>query len=154
MLWETWLGRVAASAGTVIATNLAVNTRDTGAIVAEFAESNVYCFRTNTGATIPEATRTMDEAGADVVGTNCGNAIKDMIEIVREMRPHTQKPILCQSNAGLPRREGDGYAYDDSPAWMAKQISQMVEAGAQIIGGCCGTTPAHIKVFREAIDAL
>ncbi|MCL1856635.1 MAG: carboxylating nicotinate-nucleotide diphosphorylase, partial [Kiritimatiellaeota bacterium] len=86
------------------------------------------------------------EAGADIIGTNCGNGIERMIDIVRELRaaaPTT--PILVHANAGLPQNVDGKDVFPDSPEDMARLTPELIEAGANIIGGCCGTTPAHIK---------
>jgi 5-methyltetrahydrofolate--homocysteine methyltransferase len=111
-------------------------------------------FRTMMGATPERAARETAEAGADIVGANCGNGIDKMIEITRQMRaalPTT--PILIQANAGLPVLEGDRTVFKETPEYMASRVKELVEAGANIIGGCCGTTPAHIAAMAQAARA-
>ena len=96
----------------------------------------------------PESTAVaLTEAGADVVGSNCGVPIADMIEIVDAMRQSTDLPILTHVNAGLPRIESGEIVYPDTPDFMAEQMQRVIEAGATIIGGCCGTGPEHVRAF-------
>jgi len=111
-------------------------------------------FRTLMGATVEQCVRALDEAGADVLGTNCGTGISDMIEIVREMRRFTEKPILAEPNAGLPVLEGGKTVYKETAQEMADRVPDLVAAGAQIVGGCCGTTPEHIRLFRQKLAGL
>ncbi|MCZ7647065.1 MAG: homocysteine S-methyltransferase family protein [Planctomycetota bacterium] len=111
-------------------------------------------YRTLTGIPAPEAARALDALPAAGVGSNCGTGLADMVHILRQMRPHTAKPLVVQANAGLPRLEGGRFVYDDSPAQMAALLPELVAAGAQLIGGCCGTTPEHIRAFRAIVDAL
>jgi 5-methyltetrahydrofolate--homocysteine methyltransferase len=111
-------------------------------------------FRSTSGVSTEQAVKALDDFGADVVGTNCGHGIEDMTRIVREMRPHTRKPILIRSNAGLPTQVDGAAVYGESPDWMSSRIKGLVEAGANIIGGCCGTTPEHIRRFRAELDQL
>jgi len=108
-------------------------------------------FRTMMGVTPERAARQAAAAGADIVGANCGSGIADMIEITRQMRaaqPHT--PILINANAGMPILEGEKTVFKDSPEFMASKVSDLIKAGAQIIGGCCGTTPEHIAAMAKA----
>ena len=94
-------------------------------------------------------------AGAHIIGANCGNGLAGMLPIVREMRaaaPGT--PILVHANAGLPKNVNGVDVFPETPAEMAAQVPALVAAGANIIGGCCGTTPAHIAALRQAVAAL
>jgi 5-methyltetrahydrofolate--homocysteine methyltransferase len=109
-------------------------------------------FFTIMGADVASAARGLEEAGADVVGSNCGNGIENMIAIAREFRRHTDLPLLIQSNAGLPEREGDRVVYRETPSFMAGRALELVALGVSIIGGCCGTTPGHIRALRAAVD--
>ncbi len=91
-------------------------------------------------------------AGVDIAGTNCGNGIENMVEIVKEMRAANQDiPIIVQSNAGVPENKSGVDVYPDSPEKMVKYAPELMNAGANIIGGCCGTTPAHIKALANYI---
>jgi 5-methyltetrahydrofolate--homocysteine methyltransferase len=110
-------------------------------------------YRTMMGVSPMQAAQAVAEAGADIIGTNCGNGIERMIEIVREMRSACPAlPILVHANAGLPQLLDGKSVFPDSPAIMAKQVGKLIEAGANIIGGCCGTTPAHIKAIAKEVN--
>jgi 5-methyltetrahydrofolate--homocysteine methyltransferase len=108
-------------------------------------------FRTMMGVTPERAAREAVAAGADIVGANCGNGIVNMIEVTRQIRaaqPNT--PILIQANAGTPVLEGDKTVFPETPGFMASKVPDLIKAGAQIIGGCCGTTPEHIAAIARA----
>jgi len=108
--------------------------------------------RTMMGVDPARAAEEAVEAGADIVGANCGAGIAQMIEIARAMRaamPNT--PIMIQPNAGLPILEGDRTVFKETPEEMAARIPELLTAGANIIGGCCGTTPAHIAAMCKAV---
>ncbi|MCK4872727.1 MAG: homocysteine S-methyltransferase family protein [Phycisphaerales bacterium] len=111
-------------------------------------------FFTMMGVSIEQAAAGLGDAGADVVGSNCGNGVDQMIEITAAFRALSDLPILIQPNAGLPEMRDGRLVYAETPAYMAERIPQLIEAGATIIGGCCGTTPAHIRAIREAIDSM
>jgi 5-methyltetrahydrofolate--homocysteine methyltransferase len=104
------------------------------------------------GVSVAAAAAGLTEAGADVVGSNCGNGVEHMVAIAREFRRHTTLPLLIQPNAGLPRIAGGATVYDETPAFMAEKARGLVDAGVSIIGGCCGTTPAHIAALRTLVD--
>jgi len=112
-------------------------------------------YRTMMGLSPTDAAKRAIDAGANIIGTNCGNGAKQMIDIVREMRSICQDiPILVHANAGLPRNINGVDVFPESPEDMAALVPELVKAGANIIGGCCGTTPAHIKAIKEAIIKL
>ena len=88
----------------------------------------------------------------DIIGTNCGNGFGDMVLIVAEMRSvNPDIPILVQANAGLPKLDGEKILYPETPDMAAQIVPKLVKAGANIIGGCCGTTPAHIREIRKTL---
>jgi len=112
-------------------------------------------YRTMMGVAPAEAAVAAVAAGADIVGTNCGNGIGRMIDIVREIHaalPET--PILVHANAGLPTNIGGRDVFPEGPSEMAAQVPALVAAGANIVGGCCGTTPAHIAAIKAAVAGL
>lgn len=112
-------------------------------------------YRTMMGLSPTDAAKMAVEAGAHIIGTNCGNGIQRMIEIVKEMRaaaPST--PILVHANAGLPQNVDGAVVFPESPSDMAALVPDLIRAGANIIGGCCGTTPAHIKAIADAAKAF
>ena len=120
-----------------------------------FDRSASGAYRTMMGVSPTTAAQAALEAGAQIIGTNCGNGMERMVEIVRELRAAApQTPILVHANAGLPKHVGGVDIFPESPADMAARVPALVAAGANIIGGCCGTTPAHIAALRAAVAAL
>jgi len=101
----------------------------------------------------PEAyTEKMLELGVDVLGTNCGNGLEGMVDYVKAIRSVAPKePILIHANAGLPIMQGSETVYPETPEHMAEHIEAIIEAGACIVGGCCGTGPEHIKRMCEKV---
>ena len=108
-------------------------------------------FFTIMGNTIEESSNVLEEAGADVIGSNCGNGIENMIKIAREYREQTTLPLIIQSNAGLPLIKDGKLVYPETPEFMAEKSKELVDAGVSIIGGCCGTTPEHIRAIRKSL---
>ena len=109
-------------------------------------------FRTMMGLSPEVAARETAAAGANVIGTNCGNGIDNMIEIVRQMRTSVPElPILAQANAGIPELVDGVTVYAETPEYMSSRIDGLIAAGATIVGGCCGTTPKHIAAIADAI---
>ena len=109
-------------------------------------------YKTMMGVSPDDAVKAAVEAGADIIGTNCGNGFERMIEIVSQMREINQEiPILVHANAGLPTFVDGKDVFPETPEDMARMMSKIISAGANIIGGCCGTTPAHIKAMKSAI---
>ncbi len=112
-------------------------------------------YRSMMGLSPADAARAAAEAGADIIGANCGNGMARMVEIVREMRAAAPgKPILVHANAGLPQNVGGKTVFPETPEMMADLVPELVKAGANIVGGCCGTTPAHIKAIKQAVARL
>mgnify|MGYP001819821818 CR=1 FL=1 len=107
---------------------------------------------TTMGTTVAQACTTLVEAGADAVGSNCGNGIDTMIEIAAEFTWHASVPVLILSNAGLPENRAGELVYPESPEYMADRVAELIALGVGLIGGCCGTTPDHIRAIRAAID--
>jgi 5-methyltetrahydrofolate--homocysteine methyltransferase len=111
-------------------------------------------FFTIMGTSVEAAASTLAETGADAVGSNCGNGIDNMVRLAEEFRHHTDLPLVIQANAGLPRTIGSKVVYDESPAFMADRARELLGLGASVIGGCCGTTPEHIRALRQMVDAV
>jgi 5-methyltetrahydrofolate--homocysteine methyltransferase len=109
-------------------------------------------FFTTMGTTVEEACRVLVEAGADLVGSNCGNGIAAMVELAREFAAHATVPLAIQSNAGMPENRGGELYYPENPDDMAARVGELMELGVAVIGGCCGTGPDHIRAVRAAID--
>jgi 5-methyltetrahydrofolate--homocysteine methyltransferase len=95
----------------------------------------------------------MKDEGADIIGTNCGNGFENMLGIVKEIRlADKSTPILVHANAGLPIFIDGKVDYPETPVMMATRVNELVECGANIIGGCCGTTPLHIRAIADVIS--
>lgn len=109
-------------------------------------------FFTIMGVDIPTAAAGLAAAGADVIGSNCGSGIESMIDIAGAFAACTTRPLIFQPNAGLPRAVDGGTVYDETPEFMASKARGLIEAGAAIIGGCCGTTPEHVRAMRRLVD--
>jgi len=107
---------------------------------------------TTMGVTVEQACAGLLEAGANIVGSNCGNGIDKMVEIAGEFATHSSVPVIIQSNAGVPENVGGEVIYPESPEFMAQRVGQLIDLGVVIIGGCCGTGPDHIRALRAAID--
>jgi 5-methyltetrahydrofolate--homocysteine methyltransferase len=106
------------------------------------------------GVSVAAAAAGLAEAGADAIGSNCGNGIEHMIGIAREFRRASSLPLIIQPNAGLPRMVGGQTVYDETPEFMAERARELVALGVSVVGGCCGTTPAHTRALRRTVDAL
>ena len=95
------------------------------------------------------------EHGAEIIGANCGNGIEGMIQIVKEIRKvNNTIPVLIHANAGIPIYKDGATVFPETPEQMAGFVNQLIDAGANIIGGCCGTTPDHIRKVVEIVRAV
>lgn len=109
-------------------------------------------YHTMMGATPADAARAAAGAGAHVVGANCGQGMEQMAAIVRAMRAALPAvPVMVQANAGLPANVNGVDVFPETPEAMAGRVPAVVRAGAGIVGGCCGTTPAHIAAMGKAL---
>ena len=107
-----------------------------------------------TGVSPGEMAKSLVDAGADVVGTNCGNGMAGMADIVRAIRSVNRDiPVLVHANAGKPKIENGKTVFPETPWVMAGLTPGLIRAGASIVGGCCGTTPAHIRAIADAVQA-
>jgi homocysteine S-methyltransferase len=108
---------------------------------------------TSYGTTPEVFTTRLAEWGADVIGLNCGVGPADVLTAIEKMRKVTDKRLSAQPNAGLPRDVQGRQFYMSSPEYMAKYAKRLIQAGVKVIGGCCGTTPTHIKLISDAVRA-
>lgn len=111
-------------------------------------------FRTMMGIDPERAAEFMEEHGADMVALNCGTGM-DMqraLQAVRRYRQTTGLPVMVQPNAGQPKLINLKVVYDETPEQMVQGVEPLLEAGASILGACCGSTPDHIRAFRAAMD--
>ncbi|MCG8336116.1 MAG: homocysteine S-methyltransferase family protein [Proteobacteria bacterium] len=111
-------------------------------------------YRTMMGTTPQDFARSVLDQGADIIGTNCGNGMERMIPIVRAIREvDADVPILVHANAGLPENVDGKDVFPEQPADTASFVNDLINAGVNIIGGCCGTTPDHITAIKAAINS-
>src|SRR5712691_9151450 len=108
---------------------------------------------TSFGTTPELFTARLDEWGADVIGLNCGVGPAIILTALEKMRSVTKKKLSAQPNAGLPRDVQGRQFYMCSPEYMSKFAKRFIQSGAKFIGGCCGTTPSHIKLISDAVRA-
>ena len=127
---------------------------DFEAVCSMTFDRGVKGYATMMGVTPDRAAVELEEAGADVAGSNCGSGIENIIEVARIMKPSTGLPLWFKPNAGLPELIDGKTVYRETPEEMASRIPELADAGAKIIGGCCGTTPGHIRKIREIIESL
>jgi 5-methyltetrahydrofolate--homocysteine methyltransferase len=109
-------------------------------------------FRSMMGVSPTDMVSQIIDAGAELIGANCGNGIKDMVSIVKEIRANNVGiPVLIHANAGMPIYKDGQTVFPETPEEMANVAGDLIAAGANIIGGCCGTTPAHIQKLVEVV---
>lgn len=109
-------------------------------------------FFTLMGEGVPEAVKALEEAGADAIGSNCSLGSAEMVELTAAIRAATRKPILIQPNAGRPEAVDDAVVYRQTAAEFAADGLRIKAAGADMIGGCCGTTPEFIQALSRAVS--
>ena len=118
------------------------------------AQMTIQADLKTTFGTSPEAfTTALHEEGVDVIGLNCGMGPTHVLNALEKMRTVTNKRLSAQPNAGLPRDVQGRQFYMGSPEYMAEFSRRFVQVGAKFVGGCCGTTPTHIKLIASAIRA-
>ena len=108
-------------------------------------------FFTMMGVTPEKAVYDLREAGADVVGANCGNGIDRMVDLAEQMRVADDGLMLIHSNAGIPDMKDGQIIYNEGPEFMAERFKRLADMGVNILGGCCGTGPDHIRALRAAV---
>jgi len=106
------------------------------------------------GATPEDIARSLDAWGADVIGLNCSVGPQIILEAIEKMAPLTKRKLSAQPNAGMPRDVQGRSMYMASPEYMATYARHLVLAGAKVVGGCCGTTPEHIRAMVEGVRPL
>src|ERR1051325_9232148 len=110
--------------------------------------------RTIYGDTPRTIAQRLDRAGADVIGLNCSVGPDVMLDAIEEMSAVIARKISCQPNAGLPREVNGRQMYMASPDYMGKYAKRLIHKGVKFLGGCCGTTPEHVKVMADAVRPL
>ncbi len=109
-------------------------------------------FYTMMGVSPTQMVSEMLAAGASIIGSNCGNGIRQMVGIVKEIRSvNKEVPVFIQANAGAPIYQDGKTIFPESPVEMGEFISTLIDAGVNMVGGCCGTTPEHIRVIADIV---
>ncbi len=110
-------------------------------------------FFTVMGVSAEEAATALARAGADIVGSNCGHGSAVMVEVARVFAGRSDRPVAIRPNAGVPEHRAGRIVYPEDPSFMAAQAAVLLEVGVALVGGCCGTTPDHIRAVRDVVDA-
>jgi len=123
--------------------------KSTGLLVAACMTYDSGRDKTSTmmGVTPEQAARALTEAGADIIGCNCGVGIDNYVKVTAKLAAATDKPIWVKPNAGLPEIEGAKVVYKMTPEEFAQKVGELIEAGANVVGGCCGTNPEFIRAI-------
>ena len=124
--------------------------RETGLVVSAqmaFLEGG----RSGDGTTVEQFCEAMELAQADIIGANCGAGPLELIKVVRRLAAITDKPISAYANSGFPEYLDGRYIYRATPDYFSSMAKEMAEAGANLIGGCCGTTPEHIAAIARTL---
>ena len=140
---------------------------DEARIAVQAAKENTHCevfctmtfektvdgeFRSMMGVAPVDMVNAIIDAGAELIGANCGNGIANMIGIVEEIRKANKDiPVLVHANAGMPVYKDGETVFPETPDEMAYLVPKIIAAGANVIGGCCGTTPDHIKKVCDVV---
>jgi 5-methyltetrahydrofolate--homocysteine methyltransferase len=101
------------------------------------------------GDSLEKIAEECEQAGVDILGINCVEGMEPAINYVKELKKYSHLPLIVYPNAGKPDTKGN---YPETPKEMAKRLPELLELGVSIVGGCCGTTPSHIREFRKVID--
>ena len=108
--------------------------------------------RTIMGVKPAQFANEMNKLGVDLIGINCGRSLDENLAVLKEVRQATPLPVWFKPNAGLPETDAEGNAfYRVTPEEMSRRVPEWIAAGAQVIGGCCGTSPDHLRQIAEAV---
>jgi 5-methyltetrahydrofolate--homocysteine methyltransferase len=111
--------------------------------------------RTMMGVKPSQMGKELSVMGVAALGINCGRSLEDNLKALQELRQATNLPIWFKPNAGLPHNDAEGHLqYDVTPEMMAGQVPQWIAGGAKLVGGCCGTSPEHLKAIAQAVRAV
>jgi len=121
-------------------------------IVSMTYEFSPRGFFTIMGTSVEMASNQLADSGVDIIGSNCGNGIENLVLIAKEHKKHSKLPVMIQANAGIPELREGNPVYPETPEFMAEKGKELINIGISIIGGCCGTTPAHINAIRQVVD--
>ena len=120
--------------------------------VSMIYDSGADLDRTMMGTTVEDATQALTDAGADIIGSNCGQGIEGFVKLASRMKAATALPVWIKGNAGLPEMVGGETVYKTKPGDFAAFAKPLLDAGADFIGGCCGTSPDFIRALKAALQ--
>jgi 5-methyltetrahydrofolate--homocysteine methyltransferase len=115
-------------------------------------EATARGFFTIMGVSVAAACSELEKAGADLIGSNCGNGSQQMVAIAAEFRKFSRLPLVIQANAGVPELLLGKVHYPETPECMAAWSRELLATGVSVLGGCCGTTPEHTRAMRRILD--
>lgn len=122
-------------------------------VTFSFDKTAKGAYRTVMGVGPSQVAAELPALGADIIGSNCGRGIEDMVDIAAQLRKACDCFLMVQPNAGLPEVDQQGQTvFRATPESMSQMLPAVLDAGVNIVGGCCGTTPDHIGAFRQVID--
>lgn len=122
-------------------------------VVCMVFDSGKNLDRTMMGTTPEQAAQALSDAGADVIGANCGQGIAGFLPICQRLRAATDRPLWMKPNAGLPQLVEGRAVYAGTPEDFARQVPALIAAGANFIGGCCGTSPDFVSAINRQLRA-
>ncbi len=131
--------------------------KSTGLVVIasmSYTRDQAGTFHTIMGDDIPGSTARIEAAGADVIAANCGSGPDDYVDIAKTLCKATSLPVMVEPNAGLPQLVGGKTVFPMGAEEFASYVEGILSTGVRIIGGCCGTTPDHIRAIRRVVDSL
>lgn len=126
--------------------------RDLPLITSMTFEKSAAGYRTMMGISIEDFVKQIKNQPVVAIGANCGKGADEMIEIMREFRQHTDLPLLSQANAGLPEIADGKIVYRETPQQRGELTQLLLGEKVNIIGGCCGTGPGHIRAIKDTVD--
>ncbi|MBI5376407.1 MAG: homocysteine S-methyltransferase family protein [Candidatus Schekmanbacteria bacterium] len=138
-------------AAIIAAKSLLINKQNKPIIATMTFQTNL---RSLVGVTPEIAAVVLSSMGLSAIGANCSLGIDGMVEIAKQMKSVSVTPLICQPNAGLPQLIDGKTVFPATPSEMAKGAKKLVSVGANIIGGCCGTTPVHLKAMKKAVKGV
>ncbi len=129
--------------------------RSTGlpVVVSMVFDSGKEKDRTMMGTTVEQVARALTDAGADVIGANCGRGIEGYVAIGKRFREATDRPVWIKPNAGIPEVVDGHVHYRTAPEQFAAHAIPLRDAGVHFLGGCCGTTPEHVRALRKTLTS-
>lgn len=135
----------------VLAAKRATNLPVSATMTFELNDSKAI---TSWGVDIPTAVERLQQAGADLIGSNCGNGIAVIIQAIKEMQALTKLPLVAQPNAGIPEIIAGRIHYHLEPEEIKKHVGELIRYRPGVLGGCCGTNPDYIRLLRPLVDAF